>query len=229
MVDHQQRQPSPFLSSNQRLPSAQPHSLTSSTAAATATSQTTDTNTNHHHLGRPSTPSRFLSVSSPLPPASSAYALVSLTRNLGTPTSDLRATSPSSNLNYPADSDHALNPPSSADSSSSPADWPQQQQHHHHHQNSTDDIFQLPHLGSDYLKPTAQLPGLAFIDPFFLPNSSRFHHQSTDNNLSLDQLIHPLDFENLKRDLIKLSPRLPIGSDRSTASDYYRRPFSELL
>ncbi|KAH9463086.1 hypothetical protein Pst134EA_015172 [Puccinia striiformis f. sp. tritici] len=246
MVDHQQRQPSPFLSSNQRLPSAQPHSLTPSSTAATATSQTTDTNTNHHHLGRPSTPSRFLSVSSPLPPASSAYALVSLTRNLGTPTSDLRATSPSSNLNYPADSDHALNPPSSADSSSSPADWPQQQQHHHHHQNSTDDIFQLPHLGSDYLKPTAQLPGvqnlldnnhshssssscfwailddqlkLAFIDPFFLPNSSRFHHQSTDNNLSLDQLIHPLDFENLKRDLIKLSPRLPIGSDRSTASE----------
>ncbi|KAI7959268.1 hypothetical protein MJO28_003059 [Puccinia striiformis f. sp. tritici] len=66
---------------------------------------------------------------------------------------NLRATSPSSNLNYPAD-----NPPSSADSSSSPTDWPQQQ---HHHLNSTNDISFLPHLnGSDYFKPPAQLPGV---------------------------------------------------------------------
>ncbi|EHS62874.1 uncharacterized protein PGTG_21247 [Puccinia graminis f. sp. tritici CRL 75-36-700-3] len=186
------------------------------------------------------TPSRFL-TSSPLPPPTSAYALVSLTRNLGTPTSDLRATSPSSNLNYPPDpsSDHQpINqhqpaPPSEPNSSSSPADWNHQQHPSDHH------LF----LHSDYLKPA--LPGvqnllsnnhpscfwailddqlkLVFLDPSAFPSTKTDDQTRSHLSLPLDQLIYPPHLDRIRSHLTKLSPRLPIPpnpphpTDRSAA------------
>lgn len=116
---------------------------------------------------RPTTPARFLGSSSPLPPPTSTYALVSSTRNLGTPMSDIRATSPSSNVNYQSnDSDH---PPAESTctrpSSSSHRDWSQhpssrKAQAHRHHTPTVNSLHPpqpSPSPNPEYLKPSHRL------------------------------------------------------------------------
>ncbi|KAG0150470.1 hypothetical protein CROQUDRAFT_652401 [Cronartium quercuum f. sp. fusiforme G11] len=82
---------------------SQPASLSGSSSSSSAA----------HLHPRSTTPARFLGSGSPLPPTSSAYALASSARSLGTPTSDIRGTSPTAQ----PDPDHEihLQAPSTSD------------------------------------------------------------------------------------------------------------------
>ncbi|EGG07742.1 uncharacterized protein MELLADRAFT_62443 [Melampsora larici-populina 98AG31] len=127
---------------------------------------------------RSTTPSRYLNSGSPLPPTS-AYALVSSTRSLETPTSDIRATSPTAQLG----------------SSSSNQD----QEDHQFHLNSNWSHPRNSHLSStsnfDFCHPSAP-PPQASIDhhdeasrPFMpsgsvKPSSSIYVNPPTPNQLN---------------------------------------------
>ncbi|KAH9815892.1 hypothetical protein DFH28DRAFT_967240 [Melampsora americana] len=190
MVDPSSPHSSSFLSNSiptQSTPNShQPSSLLSAT-----TQLSSNSSNSFKTQPRSTTPSRFLNSGSPLPPTS-AYALVSSTRSLETPTSDIRATSPTAQLG----------------SSSSNQD----QEHHHSHLNPNWSHPRNSTLSStahfDFCHPSAP-PPQALIDlhhgssrPFIpsgivKPSSSIYVNPPTptQNNPQLDCFWAILDRE----------------------------------
>lgn len=169
---------------------------------------------------RSTTPSRYLNSGSPLPPTS-AYALVSSTRSLETPTSDIRATSPTAQLG------------SSSSSSSN-------QESEQHQLNSNWSHSRNPNLSSttnfDFCHPSAPPPQASIDQPdgpsrqfmpsgIVKPSSSIYVNPPTPNqtNSQLDCFWAILDRE-LKFIYVdpKLQRELEGHSDQILSTSIYK-------